>query len=133
MTPYPQQPISPKCKERDNFSLTFKSTYLDLIIWILVRPVPDDVPLKCLRAASVTPDVLNSFVVNIQVTFRYRFHIFSGNSQSQPNDLSPGQLTFVLVGRHFWILTNTLLNIPPIFCDTDSVCSVYSLNSRYFS
>ena len=47
------------------------TTDLDLIIWISVRPVPDDVPVEGLRVAGITSDVLDCFVVNVQVTFRY--------------------------------------------------------------
>ena len=54
--------------------------HLDLAAWIPVQPMFDDVPIECLRITGVTPDVLDRFIPDVQITFRYGLHVVGGNS-----------------------------------------------------
>ena len=57
-------------------------TNLDLIVWILVGPLSQDVPVEGFWVAGVSPNVLDGFVADVHVTFRDRLHIVGGNSRS---------------------------------------------------
>ena len=55
-------------------------TNLYLICRIFIRPVPDDIPVKRLRVAGVTSDVLYCFGINSHIAFCYGLHPISGDN-----------------------------------------------------
>ena len=56
--------------------------HLDLVAWISVHPIPEDVPVERLRVTCVTPGVLDGFWADVHVAFRDGFHIVRSNSAS---------------------------------------------------